>query len=290
MKSSIDSMDSSQSLLKEKGYNGRQGLLLIAISVLLHLGFLLGLVAAQNYRGPRVTPQAIQVNLVSYTPLPGQDSPSPASDSVQEKTMARPVDSQEEAAVVLSKKKQVKPAHEKKEVKPSKKKPPKKKRALKRKTYKPEKVLKSARETLADSLEKKSRNTLQKALSRLENQVEKKSRKGSGTGDVASDSTGGAKNSQAIDLYNLELMYKIKQNWAFNERLAGAQKNLEVRILIKLLKEGDLRDIWFETRSGNRHLDDSALKAVKKSAPFSPLPKGYTSYDVGLIFTPSGLK
>jgi colicin import membrane protein len=64
---------------------------------------------------------------------------------------------------------------------------------------------------------------------------------------------------------------------------------MEVRILIKILKSGQIRDIWFETRSGNRFLDESALKAVKKSNPLSPLPRGYNTYDVGLIFTPSGL-
>jgi colicin import membrane protein len=85
-------------------------------------------------------------------------------------------------------------------------------------------------------------------------------------------------------------MYRIRQNWAFNERLANAEKGIQARVLIKILQNGQIRDVWFETRSGNRYLDESALKAVKKSNPLPPLPKGYVTYDVGLQFTPSGLK
>ncbi|MBF0209785.1 MAG: TonB family protein [Desulfamplus sp.] len=141
------------------------------------------------------------------------------------------------------------------------------------------------------------------ALSRMKSKVESQSvaKKGSGGGSgsggsrgsggaISSGGQGSGTTSEAIGLYNLELMYKIRQNWSFNEKLAGADGKLEVRILIKILQNGEIRDIWFETRSGNDHLDESALKAVKKSNPLSPLPAGYTSYDIGLIFTPSGLK
>jgi colicin import membrane protein len=86
------------------------------------------------------------------------------------------------------------------------------------------------------------------------------------------------------------MTYRIKQNWAFNQRLAGSEKAIEARLLIKILKNGQIRDVWFETRSGNRYLDDSALKAVKKSNPLPQLPKGYATYEIGLRFTPSGLK
>ncbi|MBF0112653.1 MAG: cell envelope integrity protein TolA [Desulfamplus sp.] len=142
------------------------------------------------------------------------------------------------------------------------------------------------------------------ALSRMKSKVESQSaaaKKGSGGGSgsgvsrgsggaISSGGQGSGTTSEAIGLYNLELMYKIRQNWSFNEKLAGADGKQEVRILIKILQNGEIRDIWFETRSGNDHLDESALKAVKKSNPLSPLPSGYTSYDIGLIFTPSGLK
>ncbi|MBF0469046.1 MAG: TonB C-terminal domain-containing protein, partial [Desulfamplus sp.] len=157
------------------------------------------------------------------------------------------------------------------------------------------KTNKNATQKSGQASSSEGKDELAKALSRLKNQVATQtSKKGGGTGAggglASSNVPGKGTSSQVIDLYNLELMYRIRQNWSFNERLAGAESKIEVRILIKILQNGEIRDIWFETRSGNSYLDESALKAVKKSNPLSPLPPGYTSYDIGLIFTPDGLK
>ena len=167
---------------------------------------------------------------------------------------------------------------------------PEQKVSLKKKTYRPEAVLASAKKQIAKSVKKQDENSLNTALTRLRKKVASQSSSRSGLFGTRNGPVSGTGDStRAIDLYNLELMYRIQQNWAFNRQLAGGNDTMEVRILIKILKSGQIRDIWFETRSGNRLLDDSALKAVKKSNPLSPLPRGYDTYDVGLIFTPSGL-
>ncbi|MFO7750120.1 MAG: energy transducer TonB [Desulfobacteraceae bacterium] len=176
-------------------------------------------------------------------------------------------------------------------LRPVKKVKKEKKSSLKKQTYKPEKVLESARETMEKQVKEKKKDTLSDALERLRSEVERGDGKKRGVSASAEASSGSeAREPGAIDLYNIELMYRIQQNWVFNDRLARAAKDSEVRILIKILKSGRIRDIWFETRSGNNYLDDSAYKAVQKSNPLPPLPKGYSSYDVGLIFTPSGLQ
>jgi colicin import membrane protein len=59
---------------------------------------------------------------------------------------------------------------------------------------------------------------------------------------------------------------------------------------IKILANGEIKEIRFEKRSGNRYLDESAYKALMKTNPLPPLPKGFKLYEVGLIFTPKGLK
>ena len=167
---------------------------------------------------------------------------------------------------------------------------PEQKVSLKKKTYRPEAVLASAKKQIAKSVKKQDENSLDTALTRLRKKVASQtSARGGLFGTRGGPVTGTGDSTRAIDLYNLELMYRIQQNWAFNRQLAGGNDTMEVRILIKILKSGQIRDIWFETRSGNRLLDESALKAVKKSNPLSPLPRGYDTYDVGLIFTPSGL-
>jgi len=133
-------------------------------------------------------------------------------------------------------------------------------------------------------------NSLDEAFSRLEQKVTRQGGSRPFTNVEGTGIDGDKTDYEAIDLYNLELMHRIQQNWAFNERLAKSARGIETRVIIKILQNGQIRDIWFETRSGNSYLDDSAMKAVKKSAPLPPLPRGYTSYDIGLKFTPSGLK
>lgn len=185
------------------------------------------------------------------------------------------------------------------------------KAALKKKTFQADKVLENARSSMEKKVEKQversdppTEEILGKAFARLEKAVETQAGSKSGSSSssdlkpgssfgpgVSGNGVKGSKSDYtAIDLYNLELMYIIQQNWAFNPRLAGSQKGIEARVLIKILKNGQIRDVWFETRSGNSYLDDSALKAVKKSNPLPQLPKGYVTYDIGLRFTPSGLQ
>ncbi|MCP4116825.1 MAG: TonB family protein [Desulfobacteraceae bacterium] len=287
----------------DQGCNGGYGIALYVFSLVLHLVFLLGLFFYQDMSPRRVMPPSIKVDLVSLDlPGPSESSQASAVEPVAKERKApepapEPVPAPvkpvvEKAPVVKKTVRVIKPeAPPKAKAKP---KPGKKKRALKKKTYRADKVLSSARKTMekniAQSAEKKAQDALGKAFSRLAKEVEKKG----GSRPLANVSGSGAKGDRsdytAIDLYNLELMYRIRQNWAFSERLAKADKALEARVLIKILKNGQIRDVWFETRSGNHYLDESALKAVKKSSPLPPLPKGYTSYEIGLKFTPSGLK
>ena len=72
--------------------------------------------------------------------------------------------------------------------------------------------------------------------------------------------------------------------------MADQRTDVEARLMIKIMANGEIRDIWFEKRSGNRYLDDSAYKAVMKSSPLPALPRGYQFYTVLLGFTPSGLQ
>jgi TonB family protein len=50
------------------------------------------------------------------------------------------------------------------------------------------------------------------------------------------------------------------------------KENIETIIDVKISRSGTLEYVGFEKRSGNRYFDDSALRAVKKSSPFPPLP------------------
>ncbi len=104
---------------------------------------------------------------------------------------------------------------------------------------------------------------------------------------------GGSANGELteMDLYGLEIKDQIQRNWVFSEQAAGA-RNLQTVLVIKIMSNGEIKDVWFEQKSGNTYLDDSAQKAILKSNPLPPLPQGYKRafYTVGMIFTPSGVQ
>jgi len=136
------------------------------------------------------------------------------------------------------------------------------------------------------------------AISRLKQQVQDKEkqkaagRTSQGTGISGGRGSGFGRISPAMEFYKRHtLRERITGNWAFSEHLAGRGMGLEAILVIKIMKNGRIADYWFDKRSGNRYLDESAERAVRKSDPLPPLPGDYDVpfYEVGLRFTPSGL-
>ncbi len=197
-----------------------------------------------------------------------------------------------------------------------KKKTVKKKTSLKKKTFRFAQVIKRAIKRIEKKTEVSRPNTVKEAIDRLRSEVKKteamdqvkkktdsddeKETTGEGGIGVQGDGSGiagrpGAMGRQVlekIDLYKLEIAYLIEKKWAFPEQFAGGRTDLEAVLVIKILPNGEIRDIWFEKKSGNSYFDESAEKAVRKSNPLPPLPKEYRRpfYNVGLVFTPSGLR
>ena len=251
-------------------------------------------------------PTVIQIDLVSFAPEPALEEP--AKKQVSSKKEGIPIKSQVikkkirkiptiKADISLkTKPKNLKDliAQQEKKKKPDKKKEKKSvEKAKPQKQIDPEQVLEKAREKLEKKIEDqdqdRSQDQIAQALSRLQKKVKQqgKTKEGEGKGAYAGY---GKKGYKPIDLYKMVLGLAIEQNWVFNDILAGMDQNLEVRILIKILKSGEIRDIIYETRSGNRYLDESAKKAIKKANPLPQLPTGMRSYDVVVIFTPKGLR
>ncbi len=242
------------------------------------------------------SPSVVNVNLVSL-PAPGPVSPpaiqaepeAPVEkieptkvEKVQEPVEPIPV----EPAPVVVEKKSVK------KVSISKKKRPfKPKKSLKKKTYKASKIIKSA----IDKIEKKAAKAVRKKpdpLAKAMSNLRKKIAQGRPASSGGTGSGGGGKRAlEQMDIYKIEIAYQIQKNWAFSTQLSGDQKDLEVRLLIKIMSQGEIREIDFETKSGNTYFDESAYKAVQKSNPLPPLPRGFRRpfFVVGLRFTPSGL-
>jgi protein TonB len=74
----------------------------------------------------------------------------------------------------------------------------------------------------------------------------------------------------ALAYYFVLIQDKITGNWTPPKMGPGttASANLAIRIL----RSGQVRDLAVDASSGDRILDDSALRAVRLSTPLPPLP------------------
>ncbi|MFZ3047298.1 MAG: TonB C-terminal domain-containing protein [Desulfatirhabdiaceae bacterium] len=222
---------------------------------------------------PKPEPEKVQV----------PDPPKPAAEPEKSAPVAKPAPD----AVSLAKEK------------------PKEKTSLKKETVAPDQAIKNALAKIEKKVADAPPDALKSTIDRLRSSVEKQeagkpTAPSSATGQIGGQggdaSTGipglGLQAMQAIDFYRSLIALNIEKNWFYNEQLAGGKADLVAVVIIKILSNGEIADIWFEKKSGNAFLDDSAFKAVKKSSPLPALPREYTRpfYEVGLVFTPAGLK
>lgn len=181
---------------------------------------------------------------------------------------------------------------------------PKPKTSLKKKTFKSTEVVKQAMQDLETKVARAPEpaaavppDQLQSALERLRQAVGKSEatrsaadgENGQASGGVSRD---GRRSAELIDLYRLEVAFQIQKNWAFNQQLAGEEQSLVAAIVFKVMPDGEIRDIFFTDRSGNAALDESAYRAIVKSNPVDPHPKGLRQPNVmvAIRFTPQGIR
>lgn len=179
---------------------------------------------------------------------------------------------------------------------------PKNKTALKYKTMKSQKVLKSTLQRLEKRVQTVPPKPLEDTIKRLREKVEKEGRpetaEETGGGEAVSVGQkngfkgGGKQEGELIDMYRLEIAYAIQKNWAYSEQLAGNKGDLVASIVMKVMPDGRIEDIFFTDRSGNPYLDESAHKAIVKTSPVKPHPSGLNRpyIEMGLRFTPKGVQ
>jgi len=258
--------------------------LCISVSMISHLFFIILLIIVPDFKfsRPFSTP-VIDVNLVNLPPPPAspperQQHPA-ASETKSPEAAPRPVketplnqEQQKKEAISIAPKK------------------PRVKTSLKKETFKPANVLKNAVSEIEKTVDQSRTQTLKETIDRLKSVVSDDVK---GIGTTEGDHTSSKKPLELMDIYKAEIPYHIQKNWAFSEQLAGEDiKDLVAWMVIEIKSDGQISDIWFEKRSGNRYFDDQAYKAVVKSNPLPPLPKEYSRplFNVGLRFTPSGLR
>jgi colicin import membrane protein len=278
---------------------------MLFFSMLCHVLFFSGMVLLPELRVPsRQLPLAVEVDLVSL-PEGGLESegsppqgraPAAVADKPRPAEMvktAEPEKPQKEPEPVASEEKptEIGPPPSNKETVSEAPKTLQVKRSVKKKSYNVSKVITKAIAKIERRADVSRPRPVLQAIDRLEEQV-----RGEGgrvqTGGVGASTGMNKKTLDLLDIYHAEIWDKIRRNWAYSEELDTHSSNPEAVIIMKIMKDGEIRDIWFEKRSGSRYFDASAIKAVKKSDPLPPLPDGFPLpyYEIGFRFNSSEMK
>ncbi len=230
-------------------------------------------------------PSVISVTMVT---LPTAAEPVPTAAGIRSSKGKKSKQQFKKAAVSLAKSEAPKTADKPRVIK-----------SLKKKTFKPSKVVESALSRIEKTVAEEQANAVAAAIDRLRSKV--KDQPGPDSPRVNAEKQIGVPGKmkvdskevvEIIDIYRLEVAYQIEKNWAYSQSLAGGEKDLMVEVVIRVMPDGEIRDIWFDKRSGNTYLDESARRAIMKSNPVSPHPEGLSKpfIPVGMRFTPAGLK
>ena len=270
------------------GNEYRLVMIAFTVSLICHCIIFSLLIYAQTLK-PKRRPAPIIMN-VSLVSLPEYAGPS--------KPVAKPSASGQKRTSKKRVTVKMKPAAEPSEAS----KPVKKKVSLKKKTYQSEKVKQNTLQKLEKKIETSTSDRIAKAIDEIKAKVDQEkdraplqestvkvpeSKMLGGDGEVS-----GGRLAEIIDLYRVEIAYKVQQNWAFPEQLAEGRSDLQTLLIFKVMPNGKITDLIFTDRSGNSHFDESAFRAVMKSDPVDPHPKSVSEpyVQMGLRFTPEGIQ
>ena len=294
------------------GSESHSMVLFFGLSIFIHVVFLGVLILAPNYApNRRLSPGVVNVRLVS---LPGP-GPAPAAKTV---VQPKPAIQKPTPAPVPKPEPPVKKAapiiKEAPKKEPEVKQPPetvslapaKPKTSLKKETFDRTKAIESAIDQVEQKVESSSQASVASAIEKIKKkvaanesadperyQLTQGEESSGGPANAGGGGGGGDPQSlQIIEVYRIEVAYQIERNWAFSPQLAGGAKDLEARVVFKVLPNGEITDIQFTEKSDNEYLDDSVYRAVVKSNPVLPHPAGIGRpyITVGIRFTPEGVR
>jgi TonB family protein len=259
-----------------------------------------------HFSTPRLPPGAISVSLVSLPgpgPAPGPPAGDGAPPAEKPKEAPKPAPP-EKPAVSVAEPVPPKPVEAPKpEVSLTPK--VKEKKSLKEATRDSQKMIDRAIERIEKKVNEPDTSSVTSAIDRLKKKFAETEPRpgppvasaGQGGGGGPPGGTGGGGGGgpgqiEPIDIYRATVASQVGRNWAFPQQLAGADKNLVVKIVFDVRPNGEITNIRYTERSNNAYLDDSVYKAIVKSSPAAPHPPSVKApyVTVALRFTPEGLR
>jgi TonB family protein len=125
---------------------------------------------------------------------------------------------------------------------------------------------------------------LEKALERIKKKVEKRE----AAPQKTAPAPGGGGTMGEKNIYFSVVRNKVMQSWVIPENLIEDVYSLEAIVTFTIYADGHISDVNLEESSGNRYFDESVLRAIRKAAPFPPLPTSINkkSIEIGIRFRP----
>jgi TonB family protein len=83
--------------------------------------------------------------------------------------------------------------------------------------------------------------------------------------------------------YSTAIRDKISSNWFDSLIEPGVSGTFQVAVYFRIFKDGSISTVDIKETSGIKTLDQSAVRAVMRSANFPPLPDGYDEPYLGIV-------
>ena len=97
-------------------------------------------------------------------------------------------------------------------------------------------------------------------------------------------------NPAVLNQYSASLNGRISSHWQVPE-IFKAKSNLRTEVALTLRRDGSIKDMWIERKSGDSFFDQSVIKALRNAAPFAGFPAliKQSTLEFVLNFNPQGL-
>ena len=97
-------------------------------------------------------------------------------------------------------------------------------------------------------------------------------------------------NPAVLNQYSASLNGRISSHWQVPE-IFKAKSNLRTEVALTLRRDGSIKDMRIERKSGDSFFDQSVIKALRNAAPFAGFPAliKQSTLEFVLNFTPQGL-
>ena len=92
--------------------------------------------------------------------------------------------------------------------------------------------------------------------------------------------------------YKMKIASIIQRNWELANPLLKNSFGMNVTVRINIFSDGSIGQILFVKKSLSEYLNNSVKKALEKSSPLPPLPRGEGAQGVwvAFVFTPEGIE